>query len=282
MTLKLNRLSENFVAEVMNFQIATDLTESTVKAIESAWLDNKVLLFRDQEVDEKTLVQFGRSFGELTSHVRADFRSAEYPEVFKISNIKENGAPVGALGNSEVSWHTDQIYQALPTYGTVIQAVIIPPVGGDTFFGDLATAYDRLPPRLHALVEGRKATHSVDKVNRLLGLKMTPEQLAKTPPVTHPLVRRHPFLGRKALYFSMNHTIKIEGMTEDETDKLLLELEAHASSPEFIYQHKWRTGDVLIWDNTSTMHRRGEFSQDSDRLMKRVDFQLPAELKTPF
>jgi taurine dioxygenase len=135
---------------------------------------------------------------------------------------------------------------------------------------------------LKARVEGMRAVHSAATADRRVGIQLTEEQRLKAPEITHPLVRTHPLAGEKTLYFSMNHTARIEGMSEDESLDLLDQLRRHATQPEFVYAHHWAKGDLVLWDNAATMHRRDPFPDHFPRLMRRVGINFPAELRVPF
>jgi taurine dioxygenase len=199
-----------------------------------------------------------------------------------VSNIKEDGKPIGRLGNQELNWHMDQIFMAQPTAGTMLYAENVTPEGGDTWFCDLSAAYRALPPALKALVDGRRAVHSAATADRRVGIQLSEEQRRQAPEVVHPLVRTHPLAGEKGLYFSMNHTARIEGMSEAESLPILEELRDHATQPRFVYAHHWRVGDLVLWDNAATMHRRDPFPDHFPRLMRRVGLNFPDDRRVPF
>jgi taurine dioxygenase len=274
------RLAETFVGEISGVDLAS-LSGAETDTIKSAWLAHKVLLFRDQHLDEDQLVAFAEKLGDIEVHLR-QARTSGRREVLLVSNIKEDGKPIGRLGNQELNWHMDQIFMAKPTAGTMLYAESVPPEGGDTWFCDLGAAYAALPQRLKARVEGRHAVHSAATADRRVGIQLTEEQRLNAPEVTHPLVRTHPLAGEKTLYFSMNHTARIDGMSEDESLPLIEELRAHATQPRFVYAHRWRVGDLVLWDNAATMHRRDPFPDRFPRLMRRVGVNFPEDLRVPF
>ena len=199
-----------------------------------------------------------------------------------ISNIKENGRDLGKLGNGDLAWHSDQSYSAEPVFATLMYAIEIPTEGGGTWFCDTARAYENLPEATKARIDGLKQNFSIEVTVETQHVALTEEQRQLKPPVTHPLVRTHPELGRKSLYLSPAHSIGLADLPADEGAALLAELEDWAGRPEFTYMHEWRVGDVVIWDNTSTMHRRDAFSADERRLLKRTGFELPPERTVPF
>ena len=280
MALSVRRLAESFCGEVSGVDL-TRLDDLTAQAIKDSWLAHKVLVFHDQQLDEDELVEFAQRLGDVEIHLRQT-RATGRREVLLVSNIKEDGKPIGRLGNQELNWHMDQIFMAQPTAGTILFAVEVTPEGGDTWFCDLGAAYQALPPELKAQVEGRRAVHSAATADRRVGIQLTEEQRLKAPEVVHPLVRTHPLAGDKGLYFSMNHTARIDGMTEDESLHLLDELRRYATQPEFIYAHHWQVGDLVLWDNAATMHRRDPFPDHFQRLMRRVGFNFPSDRRVPF
>jgi alpha-ketoglutarate-dependent taurine dioxygenase len=203
------------------------------------------------------------------------------PEVGLISNLKDGQArPIGGLGDGEIQWHSDQSYMMKPATGAVLYALELPPEGGPTSWVDLCAAYAGLSDRLKRMVEGRRAVFSY--VKRLAGYQgvdraISEEAKRKTPPVLHPLVHTHPVTGRKALYLDSTTTIGIDGMDDTSGSALLDEVYAFATRPEFVYRHHWRVGDVVMWDNGFTMHRREPFDPAARRLMKRTTIFLSRE-----
>jgi len=280
MTLSVRRLAASFCGEVDGVNLR-HLDAATNVAIKKAWLAHKVLVFHDQDLDEDDLVNFAQHLGDVEIHLRQT-RTTGRREVMLVSNIKEDGKPIGRLGNQELNWHMDQIFMAQPTAGTILYAVEVPPEGGDTWFCDLGAAYVALPGELKTRIEGRRGVHSAATADRRVGIQLSEEQRSKAPEVIHPLVRTHPLAGEKGLYFSMNHTARLDGMAEDESLDVLDELRRHATQPQFVYAHRWHVGDLVLWDNAATMHRRDPFPDQFPRLMRRVGFAFPADQRVPF
>jgi len=276
-------LNSVFGAEIRGIDLSRPLSEGDFEWVRDVWLKNKVILIRDQTLDEGNIVDFGRRLGELERHVRDDASSRTHPEVLLVSNKSENGKPVGVLGDMEAPWHIDQIYIKQPTYGTMLYALEIPNNGGRTFVCDLATAYARLPDSLKKLIEGRKAINSADHFNRMFNGGMSDEQVRRVPEVTHPIIRTHPVMGRKSLFLSPSHVRLIEGYSYEETRKIVAQMmEFIAENDDLVYRHHWRVGDVLMWDNTSTMHRREPFDGTAEiRLLKRISFMHDPANRTP-
>lgn len=280
MAVSVRLLAETFVGEISDVDLAR-LDGAAAEAIKAAWLQHKVLVFHDQNLDEDQLVAFAETLGDVEIHLRQT-RTSGRREVMLVSNVKEDGKPIGRLGNQELNWHMDQIFMAQPTAGTILYAVSVTPEGGDTWFCDLGAAYEELPPALRTQVEGRRAVHSAATADRRVGIHLTDEQRTRAPEVTHPLVRTHPLAGEKGLYFSMNHTARIDGRSEEDSLPLLDALRTHATQQRFVYAHRWRVGDLVLWDNACTMHRRDPFPDQYPRLMRRVGINFPADLRAPF
>ncbi|HXC30055.1 MAG TPA: TauD/TfdA family dioxygenase [Stellaceae bacterium] len=280
MAVSVRRLAETFVGEVSGVDLAR-LDGAATDAIKNAWLAHKVLVFHDQHLDEDNLVAFAEHLGDVEIHLRQT-RTTGRREVMLVSNIKEDGKAIGRLGNQELNWHMDQIFMAQPTAGTILYAVEVTPEGGDTWFCDLGAAYEMLPPGLKAKVDGRRAVHSAATADRRVGIQLSADQKARAPEVIHPLVRTHPLAHEKGLYFSMNHTARLDGLSEEDSLPLLDKLRAHATQPRFVYAHRWQVGDLVLWDNACTMHRRDPFPDEYPRLMRRVGINFPADLRVPF
>jgi taurine dioxygenase len=284
--MKTRRLTPTIGVEITGVDLSVALPDPTFAAIREAWLHHKVAVFPGQHLTEEALMRFGQRFGELEIHVRSTYHSRHHPEVMIVSNKKREGRAIGVLGDGEAVWHIDQSYMPQPTFGTILFGEEIPQEGGDTWFADLAAAYDRLPAELKAKINGRRGVNSVDRHNRRDAatrpdLQMTAEQLKRAPDSPHPLVRTHPFLGTRAIYYSPSHTAEIEGLSEQASQTLFNELLPHMTQPDLIYKHRWTIGDVVMWDNSSVMHRRDPFPGHFSRLLKRVSFRYPPEHRVP-
>ncbi len=284
--MQTRRLTPAIGAEITGVDLAAPLDDATFAAIRETWLHAKVAVFPNQRLTEPDLMRFGQRFGELEIHVRSTYHSRHHPEVMIVSNKKEAGRAIGVLGDGEAVWHIDQSYMPQPTFGTVLFGEEIPPEGGDTWFADLATAYDRLPQVLKQQIEGRRGVNSVDRHNRRDAagrpdLAMTAEQLKRAPDSLHPLVRTHPLLGTWSIYYSPSHTAEVEGSTEQDSQPLFEELLWRMTQPDLIYKRRWHAGDVVMWDNSHTMHRRDPFPGHYSRLLKRVSFRYRPEHRVP-
>ena len=281
MPLESRPLSGSFAHEVVDLQLWELEDCSTVDQLRQLWAHHAVLVFRRQALSETELADFSALFGPLERVVRTEWASPVVPEVGLISNLKDAQArPIGGLGDGELQWHSDQSYMRNPATGAMLYAVELPPEGGTTSWADLSAAYAALPERLRCEIEGRRAVFSY--VKRLAGYQgvdrvISEETRQQTPAVVHPLVHTHPMIGRKALYLDSTTTIGIEGMDNAAGSALLDEIYAFATQPPFVYRHDWQVGDVVMWDNGFTMHRREPFDPEARRLMKRTTIFLCRE-----
>jgi taurine dioxygenase len=270
-----------FACEVHRLRLWDPMDDGIVHELRDLWAHHPVLVFRRQALAERELAEFSALFGSLERVVRTEWASPVVPEIGLISNLKDGQArPIGGLGDGELQWHSDQSYMMNPATGAALYAVELPPEGGTTSWVDLAAAYAGLPDRIKRLVEGRHGVFSY--VKRLAGYQgvdrvISSEAKRKTPPVLHPLVHTHPVTGRKALYLDSTTTIGIDGMDDASGSALLDEIYRFATRPEFVYRHDWQVGDVVMWDNSSTMHRRDPFDPAARRLMKRTTIFLSRE-----
>jgi taurine dioxygenase len=281
MPLETRPIEKGFARELPGLRLWEPLDDFTCDKLRELWARHPVLVVRRQALSERELADFSALFGPLERVVRTEWASPVVPEVGLISNLKDGRAqPIGGLGDGELQWHSDQSYMMNPATGAALYAVELPPEGGTTSWLDLAAAYAGLPDRLKRLVEGRHGVFSY--VRRLAGYQgvdrvISSEAKRKTPPVLHPLVHTHPVTGRKALYLDSTTTIGIEGMDGVSGSALLDEIYSFATRPEFVYRHEWQVGDVVMWDNGSTMHRRQPFDPTTRRLMKRTTIFLSRE-----
>jgi taurine dioxygenase len=281
MPLETRPLADGFAHEVVGLRLWEPLDDITVDRLRELWARHPVLVIRRQALSERELAGFSALFGPLERVVRTEWASPVVPEVGLISNLKDGQAqPIGGLGDGELQWHSDQSYMMNPATGAALYGVELPSEGGTNSWVDLAAAYAELPDRLKRLVEGRHGVFSY--VKRLAGYQgvdraISSEAKRKTPPVLHPLVHTHPVTGRRALYLDSTTTIGIAGMDDASGSAILDEIYSFATRPEFVYRHDWQVGDVVMWDNGSTMHRREPFDPIARRLMKRTTIFLSRE-----
>jgi len=282
MPLETRLLGNGFAVEILGVDLNAPLDDQTLDEIRDLWMRNKVAVFREQTVLDDALVDFTERLGGLFVHVRDQFHAPDRPEIMYISNLKQEGRNLGALGNGDLRWHSDQTYTARPVWGTLLYAVEVPEDGGNTYFGDLVAAYAAMPADLRAEVDGKTAVYSIHEAVTTKRMPLRVDQVERSPDQRHPLVRTHPYLGHKALYLSPNHMTRIGDMSETDSKALVARLTEWAERPEFVYRHDWRVGDVVMWDNASVMHRRDAFPEAQRRFLKRTGFHLPEALGAPF
>ena len=260
-------LSPALGAEILGVDLRAPLDDDRFRQILAAWHDNLVVLLRDQDLSEADQVRFAQRFGPLaTIHTKQFVRS--HPAVMLISNIREDGKPIGALPDGEMQFHSDQCHQERPARASMLYAIEVPSTGGNTLFANAYKAYETLPERVKRRIEGRRALNAYDY--DASATKRGTKLAEGVPSYAHPVVRTHPVTGRQALYVNRLMTVRIEGMSSEESAELLNLLFDHQEKPEFIYEHVWRPGDLLVWDNRCALHARTDFSPTERRLMRRV------------
>lgn len=246
-------------AEVLGLDLNRPLDEATLAHLRAAYLAHHVLVFRDQRITPAQQIAFSRRFGPLQIHVLGKFQLPGHPEILIVSNIKENGEPIG-LGDAGHFWHSDLSYKEKPSLGSLLHAQELPPEGGDTLFANQHLAWDTLPDALKTRIAERQAEHSyLAKYAELQQRSpwrpnLTPAQIAAVAPVSHPVVRTHPETGRKALFVSEHFTTRILGVPDAESRELLDALFAHSTQPKLHYRHRWAPHDLVFWDNRSVTH----------------------------
>ena len=267
-------------AEVRGVDLSKPLTDDAFMAIQQAWYDHIVLLFRGQKLSDDDLIRFSRHFGELdiapaSATDMAGSQEKSRPEIWIISNVLENGKPIGALGDKEAEWHTDMSYVAAPPMASVLYSLEIPKTGGDTSFANMYKALEALPADLRAAIEGRMCNHdaSTTSVGELRAGADAVADVRMAPGAKHPAIRTHPATGGKALYLGRRLNGYIEGYGIEESEKLLDRLWAHCARPEFSWTHQWAIGDMLIWDNRCAIHRRDAFDGRERRVMHRTQIK---------
>lgn len=264
-------------AEVRNVDLR-EIDDPAFAAIHRAWLDHLVLLFRGQQLTDDDLIAFSRRFGALDwAPVQETGRRfvEGHPEIYVVSNVIENGVPIGSLGAGEAVWHTDMSYQETPPKASILYALEVPPAGGDTYFCNMYRAFEDLPeplkPRFEQLTLKHDGTYNS-------GGYLRQGVTAVDDPVTshgiyHPLLCTHPENGRRALYLGRRRNAYIGGLPLAESDALLDELWSYATRDEIVWRHHWQTGDLVLWDNRCTMHRRDSFDSATRRILHRTQIK---------
>jgi taurine dioxygenase len=242
-------------AEVIGLDLAYGLPDHEFQAIRGAFNRYSVLVFRGQQkLTPGEQVAFSRRFGPLEIHVLHQFLHPEFPEILLVSNEVRNGRNIG-LADAGRYWHSDLSYKAEPSLGSLLCAKVLPAEGGDTLFASMIAAYERLPAKLRARLDGLSAEHDYAARMKKQGRPdLSASQRAEVPTVVHPVVRVHPETGRRALFVNEGFTTRILGVPADESRALLDRLFAAETEPDIIYRHKWREGDMVMWDNRSLNH----------------------------
>ena len=279
MTLSLTPLHPIFVAEVGGIDLREPVDDATLRALTLASDQYAVLVFRGQTITDEQQIAFSARFGDLETTIKA-YRPGHTPRLdlhmSDVSNVDENNhvlppddrRRMNGLGNR--LWHTDSSFKAIPARYSLLSARVIPPSGGETQFADLRAAYDALPAELQARIADLVAEHSVLYSRSTIGFTdYSEEERTRLPPVPQRLVRTHPGSGRKTLYLA-SHAGWIRGMPVPEARLLLRDLMEHATQPAFVYTHRWRVGDLVMWDNRCTMHRARDYDPTAMRDMHRT------------
>ena len=279
MPLEIRPLHQTLAREVVGMQLWQKQDDATIAALRELYANYGVLVFRRQVLGEGELAAACALLGTLERTVRSDWASPDVPEVTVLSNLKDGfGRPIGGLGDGELQWHSDQSYMLKPATGAALYAVELPRAGGETFWVDLRAAYAGLPRSLRAKITGKRAVF--DYAKRLAGYgrdsdqNISEEARRQTPPVTHALVRAHPATGDRSLYLDSTTTVGIDYMDTASGLALLDEVYESATRDAFVYAHQWQVGDLVVWDNGFTMHRRTPFDAGARRLMKRMTMVL--------
>lgn len=258
-------LSPGLGAEVKGIDPA-GIDTSGIEVLYQLWLKYHVLVIRNCPLTEENLIRFGGHFGPIEK-ARKMSVLATRPEIMVISNIREGEEALGSLPDGELFWHFDRIHQKVPNKAGVLHAIELPSTGGETRFSSMCAAYEALPEDTKSKLEGLTALNTYQYGQTTSTNKQLSED---SPSAIHPVVRTIPETGKKALYVCRLMTDRILELPEEESDSLLNDLFDHCERPEFIYEHSWKVGDTLIWDNRCVLHARNDFSEHERRLLKRV------------
>lgn len=276
-SLTINRLGATFAAEVEGIRLGDGIDDATGAHLRHALAEHKVLVFRDQHLTPRELVAAGRAFGELTlAHPVLPPLDDEHPEVLEIDATRSRQDPRYRDEWENDTWHTDVSFMPDPPLGSLLSGVVIPPVGGDTAFADLQAAYDALSEPIRRLVDGLDAEHDgrAEFADFLRddprGGTWSGRRFTVLEPVRHPVVRAHPETCRPGLFVNPTFTTRLLGLSRTESDALLDLLHHHITAPERVFRHRWRTGDVVAWDNRATLHVGVRDFGDHHRVLHRV------------
>ena len=265
--LRTRALSDALGVEALDVDLREPLPPARVAQLREAWHQGLILLLRDQSLSEEDQVRFAEYFGPLGKTLNVH-NTGRHPAIMLVSNIRKDGKPIGALPDGEMQFHTDQCYVERPAAASMLYAIEVPRVGGNTLFANAYRAYATLPDEIKRRIDGRRAVNAYDYDNAATfrGTRIR----GGVPHYTHPVVRTHPATGRKALYVNRLMTLAIEGLPDAESAELLDLLFDHQEQRRFVYEHVWRVGDILMWDNRCTLHARTDFSPAERRLMRRI------------
>jgi taurine dioxygenase len=272
--IAVKRLGPQIGAEIHGVDVKT-LDDAGFAEIYRAWLDHNVVVLPGQQLELDDFLRYSRRFGVVHPHPSKSTRHPEVPEI-TVLGVNKFG-PDGALDQAiyrrgAEGWHTDGAYDQEPFKATQLYALAVPSRGGDTLFASMYAAYEALPPRLKARLDGRRGVFTYGGRRKATAL-LNPEDRDWTP-VVHPIIRTHPETGRKALYFDPGKILAIEGLEADESDTLIDELTERMIQPEGEYRHRWRKGDVVIWDNRCSYHKAaGDYPPEEDRIHWRVSIK---------
>ena len=273
--MNINPITPNFVADISDIDLRS-ITADKFEQLYDAWLTYGVLRFRGQRLDEDALQAFSARFGPLEEIPFGRMPASERAKiknhyVTQLSNIIENGKPIGGLGNSEASWHSDMTYVEVPPPASILLGIEIPDQGGDTYFADQNAALDTMPQELVERLQSISIKH--DAAHTSIG-KLRPgfepfDDPRDAPGTVHPAITTHPETGKQALYLGRREWAFIPGLELIESETLLDEIWSYAAKAENVWRQQWQPYDLIIWDNRRVLHRRDDFDQNSRRLMKR-------------
>jgi taurine dioxygenase len=274
MTITIKNLDAALGAEVSGIDLSKPVARADVGAIENVWRERLVVVFHGQALSDPQLIAFSKNFGDLDPpgpNPYGEPFNKQHPELNVISNVVENGKPIGNLGDGEAVWHADMTYVEVPPKAAMLHSLEIPPTGGNTHFANMFAAYDTLPADLKEAAAGKVAVHDAS-TNSAGVLRKGYQPVTDVRAVVgahHPLVRTEPASGRKALFLGRRPNSYVLGLDVPASEALLDALWAHATQPQFVMCHQWQVGDLLMWNNLSVLHRRDPFDPKSRRIMHR-------------
>jgi len=275
--IEIKPLTETIGAEVIEIDLSDTIDDATFSRIQNTFHECGVLLFRDQHLSNEQHIAFSQRFGDLEIHIAKQYLLKDHPEIVVLSNKVENGKALG-IEDAGRFWHSDLSYLPKPSLGSLLYAHEVPPVsaGGSTPFAGMYAAYDALDESLKEHIQDLTAIHSYeqrwqkDAERGMQRSQLKQDEREKLPEVSHPIVRAHPITGRKALYVNEGFTVRVEGMNESESQKLLNELFLHSTDPKFVYTHDWQANDLLMWDNACVIHSASWYDSSYIRHLHRT------------
>jgi len=275
MSMTITPLCAALGAEVQGLDLRQPVSDDLREQLHDAWNRHLVLVFRDQRLDAGQFLAASQIFGGLDMPPGVRYGRVHipaHPEIALMSNEEENGKPKGLLGSSELVWHADMTFDELPPRGAILYPLRLPETGGETFFSNLYLAHDTLPEALRAQAQGRHAFHdgAVNSAGKPRADGAALREGERPPGAVHPLLRVHPATGRSVVFLGRRQKSYVTEWPDERGEALLDGLWAHATQPQFVYKHAWRMGDMLIWDNLATMHRRDALDASQPRTLYRT------------
>jgi taurine dioxygenase len=273
-------LTSGLGAEIRGVDVSQPLPDAAFSKVLDVLHDRCVIVFRGQKLAPQQLAAFSARFGELDVHHMIEHTLPDLPTVRVLSNVVKDGRAIG-IARGGMHWHSDLSYKEKPALGTLLYGIECPPEGADTLFANMYAAYDSLPPQTREKLHGLRAVHDRNYRYRELYPNrppLTPQQIAKVPPVEHPVVRVHPVTRRRALFIAKDIVSRVVGMDVDEGRRLVEELEQFATRPAFVYAHKWRAGDLVVWDNRCLLHRATPYDNRYHRTLWRTQVKGDAPI----
>jgi taurine dioxygenase len=271
MSITVRPLSYALGAEIQGVDLAQPLSNSEFDQIHRTFLESGILLFRKQKITREQHIAFSRRFGELDRHDNLPRdRHPDYPELLLVTNIpQENGKPSDSKYTGQ-QWHSDMSFTPVPSLGSLLRGITIPPVGGDTMFTNMYRAYDELSDGMKKMIADLHGVHTGSRKVLDANSDREKEQKKLNPPIAQPVVRVHPETGRKALYIG-EKVSRFDGMTVEESKPVIDYLVKHATRPQFVYRHQWQADDIILWDNRCTMHiALGDYPEGEIRHLERT------------
>jgi taurine dioxygenase len=273
--IEVTPLSPACGAQIKGIDLTRPLSPELVQAIRDAWAKHLVLVFRGQTLTQEDQLRFASYFGDLGSRKkapetlrgRAEGIEQNHEKVLLVSNIKVDGVPIGAFGEGEFWFHIDSGYSERPYKYTFLYAIELPSRGGNTMFSNMYKAYEAVPPALKQKLTDKKALH-IHEYNRARQASSSGD-ISGIPHYFHPVFITHPDTGRKTLFVDRLMTTRIEGVSEQESEAILDQLYEIGERRAFIFEHEWKLGDFLMWDNRCTIHARTDFPKEERRLLRR-------------
>jgi len=263
-------LAPSLGAEIRDLDLTSPLDRDTISAIRVAWLQHLVLVFRCGEISEDDQTRLAGYFGPTVGARSKQRSDGGDRRLMLISNIRQNGEPIGLLPDGELMFHSDSVFLEKPLMGAMLYAEEIPSTGGNTLFANMYDAYDSLTDELKTRVTGLQAVHVFDYETQVKSGRF---DRSSAPHATHPAIRTHPETGRKALYVNRLMTEELVGLPRAENDDLLQRLYRHAEDSTHVYEHIWQVNDLVMWDNRCTQHARTDFPTGERRLLRRVGIE---------